>query len=95
MFTATFWRSAAERAIKTLAQSLIAILAVGQTNILTVDWTQALAVAATATLLSVLTSIASGGVGNFGPSLTNEVSLPPVVDHVDPELIGYVPDAGA
>lgn len=94
MFTVAFWRSAAERAIKTLAQSLIAILAVGQTNILTVDWQQALAVAATATLLSVLSSIASAGIGNYGPSLVNEASLPPVADHVDPELIGYVPDAG-
>lgn len=78
MFTAVFWKAAAERAIKTLAQSLVAILAVGQTTILTVDWQQALAVAATATALSVLTSIASSGVGHPGPSLTGEelVSAP-------------------
>jgi len=72
MFTAQFWKAAAERAVKTLAQTLIAILAVGQTTVLTVDWTQAAAVAATATLLSLLTSVASAGVGNPGPSLASE-----------------------
>ena len=36
------------------------------------DWTQAAAVAATATLLSLLTSVASAGVGNPGPSLASE-----------------------
>lgn len=81
MFTMSFWKAAAERAIKTLAQSLIAILAVGQTTVLTVDWQAALAVAATATLLSVLSSVASAGMGNTGPSLVNEATLPPVVGH--------------
>jgi hypothetical protein len=81
MFTAQFWKASAERAVKTLAQTLIAILAVGQTTVLSVDWQQAAAVAATATLLSLLTSIASGSVGNYGPSLVSEAVLPPVVDH--------------
>lgn len=76
MFTVQFWRAAAERALKTLAQSLIAVLAVGQTTILSVDWRQALAVAATATVLSVLTSVASAGAGNYGPSLASEAVIP-------------------
>ena len=36
MFTLSFFNAAAERAIKTLAQSLIAVLAVGQTTVLTI-----------------------------------------------------------
>lgn len=94
MFTAAFWRSTAERALKTLAQSLIAILAVGQTNILTVDWTQAAAVALTATLLSVLSSIASVGVGNYGPSLVNEAVVPPMA-HAHDEELDFDSEAGA
>lgn len=81
MFTASFWKATGERAVKTLAQSLIAVLAVGQTTVLSVDWTQALAVAATATLLSVLSSVASSGFGNTGPSLANEAMIPAAVDH--------------
>jgi len=81
MFTLSFAKAAAERAAKTLAQSLIAILAVGQTTVLTVDWQAALAVAATATLLSLLSSVASAGIGNTGPSLVNEATLPPVISH--------------
>jgi len=81
MFTLSFAKAAAERAAKTLAQSLIAILAVGQTTVLTVDWQAALAVAATATLLSLLSSVASASIGNTGPSLVNEATLPPVIGH--------------
>lgn len=78
MFTIVFWKAAAERALKTFAQALIAVLAVGQTTVLSVDWQQALAVSGTAALLSVLSSIASGGLGNPGPSLASEelVSAP-------------------
>jgi len=91
MFTTSFLKAAAERAIKTLAQSLIAILAVGQTTVLTVDWQAALAVAATATLLSVLSSIASAGIGNTGPSLVNEATVPPV-KHAHEEQLDGVDD---
>ena len=95
MWTASYWRAVAERAIKTLAQSLIAVLAVGQTTILTVDWKQAAAVAVTATVLSVLSSLASASIGNTGPSLASEAIVPRVTDHapieeieIDPSEIG-------
>lgn len=45
------------RALKTFAQSLIAVFAVGST-VLDVNWETALATAGTAALLSVLTSVA-------------------------------------
>ena len=53
----TFWLGAAERAIKTFAQSLLAVLLAG-TVVWGQDWAQALGVGATAALLSILTSIA-------------------------------------
>ncbi|MBV7302942.1 holin [Corynebacterium sp. TAE3-ERU2] len=65
MFTKVFWMDATERAIKTFAQALIATLAVG-TPILELDWGQAVGIAATATVVSLLTSIASTGTGQDG-----------------------------
>ena len=53
----SFWRGTAERAIKTFCQSLVAIIGVGATGILDVNWAGALSVAALATIVSVLTSI--------------------------------------
>lgn len=53
-----FWLGVLERAFKTFAQSLIAAFGVGVT-LLNADWVGILAVAGTATLLSVLTSIAT------------------------------------
>lgn len=77
IFTLPFVKAAGERAVKTFAQALVAVLAAGAT-ILTIDWTQALAVAGTAALLSVLTSVASNSVGDYyGPSLSDEAVMLP------------------
>lgn len=77
MWTKQFWVDSAERAIRTFAQALIAVLGAGAVNILTTDWTQALSVAAGAALLSLLMSIASSGVGIKGsPSLLPETGAP-------------------
>ncbi|WP_199700430.1 holin [Galactobacter valiniphilus] len=71
MFTIAFWKGAAERAIKTFAQSLLG--SIGGTGIAfgAVQWGLALSIAALATLASVLTSI---------------VNPAPVPASVDPEL---------
>ena len=58
MFTREFWVGAAERALKTVAQSVVAVLGVGAVGVLSVDWVQTLSVAAAAGLASILTSIA-------------------------------------
>ncbi len=73
MFSKKFILATTERAIKTFAQALLAVFVTERTTILSIDWAQALAVAGTAALLSVLTSIVSGNIGNYGPSLTTEV----------------------
>lgn len=63
MRTSTFWIDTAERAIKTVAQSLIATLAVG-IPLWEIDWLDSLGVALTAGLISLLTSIASTATGS-------------------------------
>lgn len=60
-----FWLDTAERAVKTFAQALVAVFVAGIT-VLTVDWVQAVAVAATAALVSIGTSIASYNAGEKG-----------------------------
>ena len=74
-----FWVAAGERAVKTFAQSLVALFVAGVT-VLTIDWQQALAVSVTAAVVSLLTSIASVRLGEFeGPSLAGEAVVEPVV----------------
>lgn len=78
-----FWIAAGERAVKTFAQSLVALFVAGVT-VLTIDWQQALAVSATAAVVSVLTSIASVRLGPFeGPSLVDEAVVEPVYEDAD------------
>ena len=78
-----FWVAAGERAVKTFAQALVALFVAGVT-VLSIDWVQALAVAATAAVVSILTSIASVNVGSFeGPSLAGEAVVEPVFEDDD------------
>ena len=75
MFTTSFWKSAAERAIKTVAQALIAVLAATTTfDWFTADWQAIAGTAATAGVLSLLSSIASAGIGDKGS--TSLLTLP-------------------
>jgi hypothetical protein len=68
MFTKTFFKDMAERAIKTFAQSFVAILLAGGTGLLDVDWVNALSVAGLALVVSVFTSVGSGTVGDKSAS---------------------------
>lgn len=58
MFTIVFWRAVLERAVKTFAQSLGAVVA-ATSVISTLDWKTSLYAAGGATALSVLTSLGS------------------------------------
>ena len=69
MFNQTFLKDTAERAVKTFAQSMVAVMTAGAT--LDVDWVNALSVSLLATLVSVLTSIGSGTVGDQSASVIN------------------------
>lgn len=65
-----FWKAAAERAVKTAAQSVAVGWAVGDvaTNAFELDYRYALGLAAGGVLASFLTSLASIKVGRSGPS---------------------------
>jgi hypothetical protein len=77
-FSADFWRFTSERAIKSFAQSLLAILSVGGLGVLEVNWVTALSTSGMATLLSVLTSIGSAGVGpKNDPSVVSATDASP------------------
>lgn len=76
LWSIAFWKDAAERAIKTFVQTLAATLFVGGAThgIQDLPWMAALSVSASALVLSVLTSVASLGVGTSGTaSLTSAV----------------------
>lgn len=68
MFTKKFLKDTAERAVKTFAQSMAAVLTAGVTGVLDVDWINALSVSLLAALVSVLTSLGSGYVGDNSAS---------------------------
>lgn len=55
----SFWKAAFVRAIKTIAQTALSLLTVGQA-VLDVDWLNVISVSAVAGLISLLTSIATG-----------------------------------
>lgn len=72
MFTnKMFWKDTLERAIKTCAQSVVAVGLSGATGLLDVDWKNTVSVALLATLVSIFTSIGSGTVGDQSASAIN------------------------
>ncbi len=60
MFTGSFVTALFERAIKTFAQALAALLVADGTGILETNWGDNLSVSGMAALVSVLTTVASG-----------------------------------
>lgn len=73
MFTAKFWKSASERAIKSSAQALLGLWALDGFNAIEADYALAGGVALGAAMLSVLTSIVSLSIGQpDSPSLVRE-----------------------
>ena len=96
MFSKIFWISAFERMIKVFANGLLTVFVGDKAyNILSVNWPEALAIAATASLISLLMSIASSQVGNKNsPSLVSGQEEQATVEKIeagepvgDPEVI--------
>lgn len=56
----TFAKATLIRAIRTAAQTAVALLGTGALNIVDVDWQQIIGVSGGAALVSVLTSVATG-----------------------------------
>ena len=86
---AAFWKAAAERAIKTFAQALLALLGTGSVGITSLDWPQLLSVSGTAALASVLTSLAS--LSSITPAAAAVVSEVPAPD----AKAGWLPPVSA
>lgn len=57
IWSAAWFKGMGERALKTLAQTLVALIGAGQVGILDVDWQAMLSVAAMAAVVSILTSV--------------------------------------
>ena len=67
-----FLQAIAERAIKTFAQTFVATVGASAMGVFTASSVEALKVAASAAVLSAMTSIASASYGPHGPSLASE-----------------------
>ncbi len=77
IWTRSFWKAVAERGIKTFCQAAAAMLAANGLGVLEADWIGVLSASGMAALISVLTSIGSGAVGESGPSLGGGETLKP------------------
>lgn len=77
MFTLAFWKAAAERGIKTLAQSAAALLVGDGLGLLTVDWVSVGSVAGLAAVISVLMSVGTGAITDGSPSASTAETLTP------------------
>jgi hypothetical protein len=76
--TKQFWTDAAERALKTFAQVLLAYFGADAFDVLNADWGNALSIAAGAVVLSVLTSLLSLKLGNTGTASATDAVVPAV-----------------
>ena len=70
--TKKFLSAVAERAVKTFAQTFVATVGAGAMGVFDSSSLDALKLAASAAILSVMTSVASASFGPHGPSLASE-----------------------
>ena len=85
MWTVTFWKAVAERALKTFAQAAGALLLAAGTGLLDADWVGVVSGSGMAALLSVLTSIATAAMTDGSPSLGNVEEVVPSEEEPDIE----------
>lgn len=85
IFTGSFWKATAERALSTAAQSALLVLGADQIDALQADWELVAGFAAGGFVLAVLKALAASKVGAVGPSLANEVISPPALRIGDPD----------
>ena len=64
MWSAKLWLDAAERTVRTMAQTLLALLGNQAVNVVALDWGQMLSITVGAGIVCVLTAIVATGVGD-------------------------------
>ncbi|MEU2111814.1 holin [Streptomyces sp. NPDC019507] len=77
MFTRAFWKATGERMIRTFAQGTLAAVGADGIGVLDVDWGQAASVGGLAAVLALLTAVATSGVGQPGPGITETATRTP------------------
>lgn len=83
-FTKDFWVAASERALKTFAQVLSAVLLADGFNLLSADWVGILSATLTAVVLSFLTSIGSMTTSpEPSPALFGKEHIPAAAEDLD------------
>lgn len=84
IWTKAFWAATVERAVKTLAQTALAVIVTaGVSSVLDVDWVQVASASALAAVISILTSITSNAVTKTGPSFTDSEQVVPTTPAKD------------
>lgn len=74
MWTRTFWRDAAERAVATAAEAALALVAADGMGVLEVDWAHVGSVSGLAAVAAVLKALVASRTGD--PSSASLVDLP-------------------
>ena len=64
MWSAKFWRDAGERTVRTMAQTLLALLGNQVVNVVALDWGQIMSITVGAGLIAVCTALVATGVGD-------------------------------
>ena len=75
MWTVTFWKATAERAVATAAQSALLVLGADQVNALEADWQNLAGFAAGGAVLAVLKALAAQFATGDGPGLSDAEGL--------------------
>ncbi len=89
MWKAAFWKDAVERAVRTFAQTFGAVVLAAGTGLLDTDWLTGVSAAGMASLLSVLTSLASEVKSPNGTaSMMNAPAAPELAPAVEPGVPG-------
>jgi hypothetical protein len=72
MWSGKFWRDASERTVRTMAQTLLALLGNQVVNVVALDWAQIMSITVGAGIVAVLTAIVATGVGDHESASFNE-----------------------
>lgn len=73
MWSCAWWKDAGERAIRTFANAVLAVLGVGTTmgnlSIIDFNWPRVLGIGVLSAVVSILTSMATHAIGKNGPGI--------------------------